>query len=79
MPPKDAGKGKGAKGGPPAAAAGGGKISAPKLRTPADDKEYAAAVGLVSAKAPAVYDPNQHAPPVCMGGFWDHLRVPMPD
>ena len=68
MPPKDA---KGAKGkAPPPAATG--NISAPKLRTPADDKEYAAAVGMVAAKAPPIYNPNDHAPPVCMGGFWDH-------
>ncbi len=69
MPPKDAGKGAKGKAPPPAAT---GKISAPKLRTPADDKEYAAAVGMVAAKAPPIYNPNDHAPPVCMGGFWDH-------
>ena len=68
MPPK-ADKGAKRKAPPPAAT---GVISGPKLRTPQDDIEYAKAVGMVSANAPPVYNPNDHAPPVCMGGFWDY-------
>ena len=68
MPPKDAGKG--AKGKAPPS--GDGKISGPKLRTPLDDAEYAKSVNMITAKAPPVYNPNEHPAPVCMGGFWDY-------
>jgi len=70
MPPKD--EGKGAKGKAPPPAGGTGKISGPKLRTPQDDAEYAKSVDMITARAPPIYDPNQHAAPVCMGGFWDY-------
>ena len=68
MPPKDAGKG--AKGKAPPS--GDGKISGPNLRTPLDDAEYAKSVNMITAKAPPVYNPNEHPAPVCMGGFWDY-------
>jgi hypothetical protein len=68
MPPK---ADKGAKGKPPPAAGGTGKLSGPKLRSPADDAEMAAASKTVTAAAPPVYNPNEHTPPACMGGFDD--------
>jgi len=65
MPPK---VDKGAKGkAPPPAVTG--KVSEPKLRTPAHDVMMNSVT--VTATAPHAYNPNEHAPPVCMGGFSD--------
>ena len=46
-----------------------GKVSEAKLRTPAHDVMKNSV--MVTATAPHAYNPNEHAPPVCMGGFSD--------